>query len=465
MLFMQKHLLYLFILVLAGCNQEKKKSPSVFFAGEIVNPTSTKVFLSKDDQVIDSVLLDQNNRFSFQLSSIEEGLHHFNHGPENQYVFFESGDSIQIRLNTIDFDESLVFSGEGSEINNFLIDLFLANEDEEKNILATYFHLEPDEFDERIETLRNEKLSDLAVLQSETELSQAEQQIAEVSINYTYYNYKEKYPLEHRKKTGKKILHTLPDNFYSYRADVSFNNRSLNYLTPYYDFVQSHMNNLSYVGCSTKCGVENEKITNHLHFNRHKLNLIDSLVQETELKDNLFRKVAFDYLLMARDTEVNNEIFITDFHLRSGNNRHIEEINGLYEDIRNIQPKKEIPNIAVTSADGTRVSLQEIAKDKKVVFYFWSGTNKRYFKDIHKRINQLSDTKKEYTFVGINIYTDETTWKGMVAAAKLDAANQYKAENFEQLSKALVIRRLNKCIITEDAKIVDAFTTMWAANF
>lgn len=462
---MNKQLLYLFVLVLAGCSQDEKKSPSVFFAGEIVNPNSDYVVLYKDNVVLDSAKLDNNNRFSFVLGDIDEGLHHFETSREVQYLFLEKGDSIQIRLNTIDFDESLVFSGEGSEINNFLLDLFLANEEEEKLISSTYFNLEPEEFNERIEALRNEKHTNLGQLTSETELSQAEQEIAEISINYTYYNYKEKYPFEHRKKTGKRTLHTLPDSFYAYRDSVSFNSRSLNYLTPYYDFVQSHMNNLSYIGCSEKCGVENEKITNHLHFNRHKLNLIDSLVQETELKDNLFRKVAFDYLLMAHDTETNNEIFITDFHLRSGNNRHIEEINGLYDDIRKIQPKKEIPNIQVTDANGNKISLQEIAKDKKVVFYFWSGTNKRFFKDIHKRIKQLSSTKKEYTFVGINIDTEKSTWKGMIANAKLNPANQYIAENFDELSKALVLHKLNKCIITEDAKIVNAFTTMWAANF
>jgi len=193
--------------------------------------------------------------------------------------------------------------------------------------------------------------------------------------------------------------------------------------------------------------------------------LIDSLVQETELKDNLFRNVAFDYLLMARDTEINNESFIKDFHLRSANNRHIQEINELYEGIRNIQPKKKIPNVLVMDRDGNKITLQEIAKDKKVVFYFWTGSNKRYFKDIHSRVNQLSSLKKDYTFVGINHNTDDSTWKGMIEQANLNSANQYKAENFEELTKALIIYPPNKCIITEDAKIVDAFTTMWAANF
>ena len=462
---MNKHLLYLVTIILASCGQEKKKSPNVFFAGEIVNPTSKQVFLYRNATVVDSVELDINNRFAFEVESIEEGLHHFNHGPENQYVYFEKGDSIQIRLNTMDFDESLVFSGEGAEINNFLIDLFLEKEKEEQLILSRYFKMEPEEFDEQIEILRKEKLANLESLKDEVELSATEQEIAKISINYTYYNYKEKYPFEHRRKTGKKTLHELPSNFYAYRKDLNFNRSSLSYLTPYYDFIKSHLNNLSYAGCAKKCGVKNEKITNHLHFNRHKLSLIDSLVKETEIKDNLFRNVAYDYLLMAHDTETNNEIFIQDFQLRSANNRHNQEINDLYQGIRNIQPKKIIPNVLVTDTNGNKITLQEIAKDKKVVFYFWSAGNKRYFNDIHDRVKQLSPVKKEYTFVGINHNTDEATWKGLITKAKLNPTNQYKAENYEELTKALIIYPPNKCIITDDAKIVDAFTTMWAANF
>lgn len=462
---MNRNLFYLFLVILASCTEREKNSPNVFFAGEIVNPTSKKVFLSKDDKVLDSVRLDENSRFSFNLPSIEEGLYHFNHGNEYQYIYLGKGDSIQIRLNTMDFDESLVFSGKGSEINNFLLDFFLANEEEELLILSTYFQMNPLEFDKKIEELRTEKLALLSQLQSEAELSKGEQEIAEVIINYTYYNYKEKFPFEHRKRTGEKLISEMPNNFYAYRKDVNFDNENLTYLTPYYNFAKSHLKNLSYIGCEKKCGIENEEVISQLHFNRHKLSLIDSLIREKDLKDNLFRNVAMEYLLRGGDTEENNEIFINDFHLRSQNNKHLGEINELYEGIRNMQPQKKIPNLLVKDFDGNNISLQEIAKDKKVAFYFWSVNSKRYFKDVVKRVSELSKTNKDYLFVGINYKTDDITWRGMVSNSKLDKSSQYKADDFKELTKTLIFNKRNKCIITDDATIVDGFTTMWAANF
>ncbi len=462
---MNKSLLFLFLIGITSCSTGKKQSPKVFFAGEIVNPTNDYVVLYKHSQKLDSAKLDENNRFSFELDSIQEGLYNFSHAPEYQYIYLEKGDSIQIRLNTMDFDESLVFSGIGGDINNFLLDLFLANEKEEFRMLSKNYKLDAYEFHAEIEKLRKEKLAALQELSLESELSVEALKMAEVSINYTYFNYKEIYPFEHRKRTGKKLTNALPSSFYAYRQNVSFDNKNLNYLKPYYNFVKSHFKNLSYLGCETKCGVEEEKVTNQLHFNRHKLSLIDSLVIESELKDNLFRNVAIEYLLRGRDTERNNEIFIQDFYLRSGNNRHIAEVNELYEGVRNIQPKKDIPNLFVTSMNGDKISLKEIAKNKKVAFYFWTGTKQRYFRDVVKRVAELSNTVEDYTFVGINYETDDTTWKGMVHNANLEKSNQYKADDFEKLAKVLIFNQRNKCIITKDAKIVDAFTTMWAANF
>lgn len=466
---MNRNLFYLFLLVLAGCAQGELESPKVFFAGEIVNPTSDYVILLKDDKKLDSVKLDANNRFSFELDSVTDGLHNFSHAPEFQYIYLEQGDSIQIRLNTMDFDESLVFTGDNEEINNFLISIFLSNEVEEKKIRSSYFKLEPESFEEKIEALRLEKLNTLTQLTNEGKISAEAVHLAEVSINSTYYNYKEVYPFEHRKRTGNKLKAKLTDNFYGYRKDLNFNKENLTYLKPYYNFVKSHFKNISYFGCEKQCGIEDEKIINQLHFNRHKLSLIDSLVEEKKLKDNLFRNVAMEYLLKGADTEKNNEIFINDFLLRSQNNKHIDEINELYEGIRNMQPQKEIPNLFVTDMEGNNVSLKDIAKNKKVAFYFWSGENrggnKRYFKDVVKRANKLADKNKDYVFIGINYKTDAATWKGMIENSNLDKQYQFKAEDFDELAKTLIFHQRNKCIITNDAKIVDGFTTMWAANF
>jgi len=458
---MVKHLLYLFTFILASCATGEKSSPNVFFAGEIVNPTSNYVHLFKGDKVIDSAKLDDRNRFSFELDSVTEGLHHFTHDPEIQYVFLEKGDSLMMRLNTVDFDESLVFSGKGEEINNFLLELFLANEEEVRKVWD-FYKLSTDEFAKKIDSLKQQKLDILTRLNTEGSLSKKEEKVASASVLYTYNTYKEAYPFKHRRLYGEKSITNVPDSFYDYRKNLTFNDKDLTYLRPYYKFMVNHVGNLSYMTCSEKCEIKNDMVRNNLHFNKHKLKLIDSLVQEKELKDNLFRYVAFDYLL-KHDSEKNNEDFIDAFHKLSSNNRHMDEIDALYESIKNIQPNKKIPAVQVHDIVGKQVSLQEIAKNKKTVFYFWSGTDRKHFENIKKRITKLSREKPKYSYVGINVKTEETNWKALLKNSGLDSEKQYRADDFDKLTKALIVYPLNKCIITEDDVIVDAFANVYGS--
>ncbi|CAM3493637.1 transaldolase [Zobellia roscoffensis] len=459
---MNRNLLYLFFLFLGSCAAEKNSS-TVFFAGEIVNPTSNHIVLLKGDVVIDSAELDEDNRFSFSLDSISEGLYHFNHDPELQYVYLEKGDSLVVRLNTSDFDESLVFSGDGEELNNFLLEVFLAHEEESNSVRAMY-RMNPIDFERNIDSLKKIKLDELDEIKSEGKLSKKEQKIASASVNYNYNTYKEEYPFKHKRLTGEKIIDKLPVNFYDYRKDLIFNDKDLTYLRPYYNFMINHVGNMSFMTCSHACSIKNNVVKNQLHFNKHKLHIIDSLVQEKELKDNLFRYVAFDYLLKVHDSEENNEEFISGFRELSHNNRHMNEIDALYEGIKNIQPKKEIPNVSVTNANGDTLTMKQIAaKNNKTVFYFWSATDRMHFDNINRRIEQLSAKKPEYSYIGINIKTNESNWKAMMEMSGIDQAKQYRSSDFEELTKSLIIYPLNKCIITDNKVIVDAFANVYTS--
>jgi predicted 3-demethylubiquinone-9 3-methyltransferase (glyoxalase superfamily) len=461
---MNKPLLYSFLVALIGCSTIEKKSPGAFFAGEIVNPTSPFVVLFKDDIAIDSAKLDGDNRFSIQLDTVEEGLYHFDHSPELQYVYLEKGDSLMIRLNTEDFDETLIFSGKGEEINNFLVEFFLSTESEPA-IVYSYSQLGPEEFSHILDSLKNIKVNDLNDLIMDGTLSDRAAEMAKASIDYNYYIYKEKYPFWNRRKTGKGNIQELPNNFYDYRKEVDYNNKSLTYHRYYYNFMKTHFNNLSYMGCYTKCNdTHHDIVKNKLHFNQHKLKLIDSLVIEKNLRDNLFRNVAMDYLISVHDTHEINRIFLNDFHRFSGNNSHSAEIEAIYQGVNNLQPSNKLPNISVFNTDGTLVTLQEIAeKEKNAVFYFWSGTQRSNFQNILTRVAQLSENRPEFTFIGINCNTDVVRWQSLLSANQLDMDRQFRTDDFENLKNALVIGGLNKGIITKDGRIVNAFADLYSS--
>ncbi len=462
---MVRFLLGLSLLSISACSDKSGQCTPIFFGGEIVNPTSDYVVLYHNDTYVDSVRLDANNRFSFDLNGIEEGLYHFTHTPQYQNVYLQNGDSLLARLNTIEFDETLVFSGKGSEINNFLIEMFLANEVEEENpVVHGYYLLDPEEFSQKIDSMQAIKLSHLKEFAKNNEASERVMAMAEASIDYNAYIYKEKYPFYHKKKTGEDKFHDLDESFYAYRKDIDLSNKDLTYYRPYFNFMQLHFGNLSYMTCLENCNPDAINGSDHLHFNKHKLALVDSLVKETELRDILFRNIAIDYLVKERNPNEECQIFIDKFHALSSNEEHKEEIDDLYTAIKNLQPNEEVPDLALRDADNNVVHLKDVVNKKKnTVIYFWTASQKRHFRNISQHINTLQKKYPDYRFVGINLKTSYPQWKLLLEEYGLETDNQFYGENFKEIQTNMVVDGLNKCVITKDTLVVDGFANLYTS--
>ncbi len=457
---MTRLLLGLIFLSTVACSEKARECPSVILSGEIVNPTSDVVVLFKDDTVIDSAKLDDDNHFTFNLQGIEEGLYHFDHSPELQYVYLQEGDSMLIRLNTMEFDESLVFSGQGSEINNFLIEMFLEHEEEEMMIYDLYY-LHPNEFSSKIDSLRSEKIQHLEQLVEENDISDRVFAMAKASIDYNSFLYKEKYPFYHRKKTGEETIHDLGESFYGYRKSVNFNDYNLTYFRPYFDFMKHHFGNIAYISCLKDCGDHKGVVENHLHFNKHILKLVDSMVKEPQIRNNLFRNVTMDYLLKEHTTNEECKMFIDKFKMLSTNNEHKEEITHLYNGIKSLQPNEKLPDLHVWNADNEKIDLRDISKKNKTVFYFWTATQKRHFKNVMRHVAKLEKKYPDHKFVGISLRTTQQQWLGMLEEYKLDKHTQFRGDDFEKVQTAMIVDGLNKCVITDDTLIVDAFANLY----
>ena len=78
------------VTLFCSCNNEFKGSDYVaYFGGEIVNPKNTYVLFCKDNEVIDTLKLDKNNRFFILFDSLAPGMYTFKHEREYQYVYFD----------------------------------------------------------------------------------------------------------------------------------------------------------------------------------------------------------------------------------------------------------------------------------------------------------------------------------------------------------------------------------------
>ena len=129
---------------------------NAFFGGQIINPSSNYVTLYKNNISIDCLLLDSNNKFKTELFDIESGIYKVEHIPEYQSVIIDPGDSLWMRANSSDFNKSIFFSGTGSSMNNFLVDME-SKINEENQYLSTKYSLNSDAFTSIIDSLLIEK--------------------------------------------------------------------------------------------------------------------------------------------------------------------------------------------------------------------------------------------------------------------------------------------------------------------
>lgn len=454
----RSYLILLLVALVVGCGAVDKTPSTVYLAGEIVNPTSPYVVLFKDEKVIDSAKLDESNRFKIQFNALEEGLYHFLHEPEYNYIYLQKGDSLNLRLNTIAFDESLVFSGRGAELNNFLLDLFLQKEDEDRRMNKLY-DLSPEVFNVEINNLREQKIKLLESLEEDIKLTPRAIEIVKATIDYNVYIFKEKYPFYHRKSKGEPTLHNLPKDFYDYRKTLNLNNKDMNYFSPYYNFMKYHLGNLAYTNCEKNCDNQ-EEYQRALHFNEHKIKIIDSLRIDKRLKDNLYRNIALQYLLNSQDKTQNLNVFFKFFKQYSKENIHAEEIDKVYQNVMGLQPSLELPNIQLQSFQGVTTNLQDITKGANVVLYFWSPHYENLFFKIQQRVKYLEKKYPEYTFIGISANNNAYQWKSLINESILNKQLQFQAENVDQLQSQLVIDHPFKSIILKNGRIENAFANL-----
>jgi hypothetical protein len=282
----------LVITTLSSCIQtEEVNTTTAWVGGEIVNPVDDFVYLYQGEQLIDSVKLNSENKFLLQIKDVKSGLYSFTH-KEFQVFYLEPSDSLMLRVNTIDFDESLSFTGKGSEKNNFLIEMFLINEGEIE-LMPKLYKLPPLEFEQAIDSLKDIRIQKFHEYVLKHEPDEEFQMIAEASINYDYYSKKEIYNTANLSKKNFDNYKEIPEDFFKYRSQLDFGNEVLRSYFPYYRFLFRYFDNMA-LAANEETNFYNKNIFNHSY---RKIQLVDSTITNTPLKNSLVKNITGRFLL------------------------------------------------------------------------------------------------------------------------------------------------------------------------
>lgn len=451
-------------IILSSCNAEKvnENVTHAYFGGEIVNPNSNYLILSKNRSHHDTIFLDKNNRFLHRIDDLEEGIYAFKHNPENQILLLEKGDSILIRLNTLEFDESLVFTGRGARKNNFLIDMFLQNEKERKQLERTKFKTPPADFVSKQDSLFKNRAKIYDQFNDKYKLSDLAQKITKSSFLYDFYSRYEMYFYWHYGMSRRDPFKDVPKTFFDYRHKANMNDHDLKRLYAYNRFLNHHIINVTYsnyIKSKTYPKSQAELTVNELE-------VIDSLINHSYIKNSLLRGFTAKFLLES-ETTFGSEKVLNAYLKKSTNSKFKKELKKLARSTSRLKPNKIIPDQDLISSNGETVQLSSLFKKPVTALYFWSIESKIHFVRAHKKASYLREHYPEIDVIAINTDEEQTkNWLNTINRYQYDNVNEYEFKYPKCSSEELVIHYRNKVIlINQDGRIINANADLFSSYF
>lgn len=398
---------FFIVLVFVACTDSKNNNSSTSITGEIFNPQSESIVLLENDRTIDTVMLDENNRFHYTFDEeIEDGLYTFLHNYQTHYetqmFYLEKGDSLQFRLNTQEFDQSLMYSGEGAIANNFLMMLFLENIQSNK-LLLEYYRIDPEDFIRKADSVKADYKNYLNKLHKTGQVSAKFKKLGNEVIDYSYYDMKERYYF----LVNKYMYETkreLPADFMNHRKTADFNHEELQKYYIYQHFLDDYLKNKAVEKCQESGGKNCFDLHSKINL-QERLELADSLFKLESLRQRFMRDFS-GWLIVHSETRAAVDSTLAFLSKVNFNEDEFKRINRLAQ----VQKRQFIGNIgelSVTTEKGNQVKISSLTT-KPTIFYYWSLYYKSHHLNQHEKIKQLKERYPEVNFVGINIdYNDE----------------------------------------------------------
>ncbi len=429
-------------LLFISCHLFNNKN--TYLVGKIVKKTNDKISILKDEKIIKETYISENGNFFLELDSITNGLYNFKHLPEFQYIMLDKGDSLVLRLNALDFDESLVFNGTGAAKNNYLIDIFL-NHEKEEGFLNLNLKQNPLTFKNIIDSLLIFKIDRFNNFKKTNKLNAISELILEYAIKLPLYSKIEAY-LSIYKQTNR--LNQVNNKFYEYRNEIDLNIEELSNFKPYLDYIILRSINES--------GIDYNSYSNlDLQFNLDRIKFVDLTISNPIVKSKILRYIAFEYLLKEKIL-IDIDTFLNLFLEISEDTTTNVEIEQLYFNITALQVENTIPEIKIINNDYKTVSNRDVNSDKPIIYVFWSYEQSSHQLSLFNRIFKILNQNNNYNFLCININSNKSKWEeSLKMIRKSNNIQHFMASNFTSMSKKMILNNLNKVILTnQSGKII-----------
>lgn len=441
--------LLLFIAIVSiftSCKKSACEEKTFHFGGKISNAKTKYLLFGKDDSVLDTLFLNENNQFHKCFSDYQEGMYVMKYENFIKYIYFENNDSIYLNANAQDFHNLTSFHGRGNEKNNFLFELF-AITFENNNSYQDIFQENYNNFMKSVDSVKLEKEKLYQKRKGEISWNNEFDQYAKALIDYVYFTRLEAYSFI-RKRYKHLENDPLPKNYFDFRKKVNFNEEKFSNYLPFTHYLTMLMTSISY----------EKNVTEPLEKGLLRLQIVDSMIDNQKVKERILSDLAFMYMLEDQNVERNNE-FMKHYLSIAKDQLKIDEIENLNKCIASFENHEKLKDFEFRSVEGKSFYLLPTIQ-KPTLIFFWSSYMLGHLNTSTERIKELKKRHLNLDVVAINVDNDPNVLQKYKGIFQKDF-RYIQAKHFNELKKDWVILKLNRAIyIDKDGTVKKGFVNM-----
>lgn len=403
------------ILSLLALACQNHKNQMTYIGGGIVHPIDDYVVLLKENKIIDSIKINQNGHFNYSFKLEKPGLFTFKHAHEFQTIYLEPQDSLKFRINTLEFDKSLVFSGTSATENNFLIENYLLNQ-KNSDLILSYYKISPQEFEFKTDSIIKSREDKLKSLNNKFNLTSTFMNLAQKSIDFEFYDMRERYVFLLNKYNPQQT-ENLSESFFQYRNQIDFNDNNILHHIGFQRFLDNYLKNQSIKLCKKRKQSQDCFNLNSYSNLDNRIQLVDSLIESKYLKNRFLERFIQEEIIYAKApnhlNHINQLIKEHDFSISEK-----KRLKSLVDFQSNLIVNSNLKHVKIKTRDLKTHQLEDVMNKNQAVVYSWSIESPSHHKLRIRKIQELKKTYSEIQFIGINIdYQNPDKW--------LDAVNSY----------------------------------------
>jgi len=402
---MKKILLSLIILSIISCAEKEIPVNYAIFSGKIENSSGPTLSVRNSEKAVKDFAVQSDGTFIDTIRNIDSGYYTFKYNNETSVFYLKPGDNINLTIDTKEFDETIKYTGIGSNENNYLAQKYL--NDENLGKLVTYKYLGT--LDENAFVKITDSINQLetAYLNEQKDMDPDFKTLEEASIKYSKVNKLSKYELYRRYYTEEKEFE-VSDSYPNYNKGLNLQDESLIEVTSYIAYLNSHY------GKMAGKMVKKDSIDQALAM----IKTISNEVTSTKIKDKLLYGAARYGVSYTKDLQNYYDIFMANSTVEDHKNDVTEKYKKLIK-LAKGQPSPKFNDYE--NFKGGTTSLDDL-KGQYVyvdVWATWCGPCKReipYLKEVEKSYHG-----KNIAFVSmsIDVKNDHGKWLNMVEEKEL----------------------------------------------